>query len=730
MRLGAPASLLAASHVRAKQFHSTIRASVAGTGMASSDGATKPGGPASPTPAQLPKAAAGSLASLEAHASHSWLEQLNPDPATSQNIPNRSSRQVRSGHYVEVKPTPLLNPELVAVSREMAQELGLSEAGTQASDFVRFFSGDTSLAPKFRSWATPYALSIYGSEMIRNCPFGTGNGYGDGRAISVAEVLVPASVSVVSAASASAVSGVSNPLGSTVSRVSNDEREEGEWQDEEGDEEISEEGKTHRRWELQLKGAGPTPFCRGADGRAVLRSSVREFLVSEAMYHLGVSTTRALCLVRSIDVAMRPWYSGQPVDDSDLPGLDDPRIAHLPLSTRQQILSQLRSERSGPDVMRPEPIAITCRVAPSFIRVGHLELFARRVRNKRSAARNADEEVAQLERLFNHLLFREYPELLPPATAASPEARRSLVLAVLQAFSGRLAQLTADWVRVGYVQGNFNSDNCLVAGRTMDYGPFGFIERFTPLWNMWSGGGEHFGFLNQPAAGQKNFGSLASALVELLPQDDRQGREKATRLVQEHTDKAQSALNQVWRLKLGLASWEESDQKLISGCLELLEETQADWTLFWRQLALLPEQFLSDTSTGLSSEASSDEALLAPFQHTFYQESLTQTQRKAWAGWLRGWLARLQRPGPKRKGKDISAAMRRASPKYVPREWMLVKAYSDAMERKDYGALRELQDLFRHPYEEQTQDLENKYYRRAPAEVYAGAGLGGVAHMT
>jgi uncharacterized protein YdiU (UPF0061 family) len=92
-----------------------------------------------------------------------------------------------------------------------------------------------------------------------------------------------------------------------------------------------------------------------------------------------------------------------------------------------------------------------------------------------------------------------------------------------------------EWIRVGYCQGNFNSDNCLVAGRTMDYGPFGFIEKFTPLWNMWVGGGNHFGFLNQPMAGLKNFESLVSAVTPLL---DENGRQQAKAIVFEHEKRA------------------------------------------------------------------------------------------------------------------------------------------------------------------------------------------------
>ena len=254
-----------------------------------------------------------------------------------------------------------------------------------------------------------------GTQMTQNCPFGNGNGYGDGRAISVGEVVV--------------------------------------------------EGA---RWEMQLKGAGPTPFCRGADGRAVLRSSVREFLASEAMDALGVPTTRALSLVVSgTDTVQRPWYADSPPGgqaEPQLPGPDDPRLARFPPEQRLMLIEQLRLElkerAKSPNIMIDEQCAITCRVSPSFLRVGHLDLFGRR-----AAAPGATEaQREELALLVQHVLDREYPELLPTA----PLQERAVAL--MGAVADRLAHMVAEWLRVGFCQGNFNADNCLVGGRTMDYG--------------------------------------------------------------------------------------------------------------------------------------------------------------------------------------------------------------------------------------------------------------------
>ena len=164
-------------------------------------------------------------------ADYSLMDTLNADPDATGDGDDHRARQVFSGHFVPVTPTPLAEPEYVAHSSTFFKELGLSNELALNEKFRHVFSGDISAAHEPMrqvGWATGYALSIYGAEYIEQCPFGTGNGYGDGRAISVFEGII-----------------------------------------------------NGQRWEMQLKGGGPTPYCRGADGRAVLRSSVREFLAQE-----------------------------------------------------------------------------------------------------------------------------------------------------------------------------------------------------------------------------------------------------------------------------------------------------------------------------------------------------------------------------------------------------------------------------------------------------------------
>lgn len=332
---------------------------------------------------------------------------------TPRHAPNHTARAVKSGHYVMCAPTPLPEPRLVTFSAEMAAELGLSEEACRSDAFKRVFSGDLSEAPQLISFATPYALSIFGQAIPAPDPFG-GYGYGDGRAVSLGEV----------------------------------------------------ELASGKRWEFQLKGGGPTPFCRGADGRAVLRSSVREFLASEAMHAFGVSTTRAISLVASnSETVARPWYSNSKVRSMGpcasggveaLPTIrpSPPRLSAARLHTRLQaadvddnpqlaaIYAMMGQGASrDPDMMQEEQCAITTRVAPSFLRVGHFELYARR------ASRGIEEGRVQLEQLFRHLVSREYADEVDGEAPLGTQ-----VLSVLDCYAQRLCDMVAGWIRVGYVQ--------------------------------------------------------------------------------------------------------------------------------------------------------------------------------------------------------------------------------------------------------------------------------------
>lgn len=214
-----------------------------------------------------------------------------------------------------------------------------------------------------------------------------------------------------------------------------------------------------QRWEVQIKGAGPTPYSRRADGRAVLRSSIREFLCSEAMAHLGVPTTRALALVGTGDEVVRDmFYDGRP---------------------------------------EPEPGAIVTRLSPSFVRFGNFEIFASR----------GEHEVLKL--LTDFVIKQHFPHLGPPG----PSTYRALFHEVCQS----TALLMAHWMRLGFVHGVMNTDNMSILGLTIDYGPYGWLDSYEPTFTPnTTDRGLRYCYQQQPQIGQWNLARLAEALLPLV----------------------------------------------------------------------------------------------------------------------------------------------------------------------------------------------------------------------
>ena len=550
-----------------------------------------------------------SFAAFAQRADYSLLDSLQADPqATSDGIDHRP-RQVYSGHYVPVTPTPLPAPELVAYSTTLFNELGLGDGLAHDDDFLRLFSGDISVAREPMrpfGWATGYALSIYGTEYNQQCPFGTGNGYGDGRAMAVFE-------------------GVFN--GS--------------------------------RWEMQLKGGGPTPYCRGADGRAVLRSSVREFLAQEFMHALGVPTSRSLTLVVSrSETVRRPWYSPN-------------------------------SRSFDPDIVVNNPAAITTRVAPSFLRVGQLELFARRARSQAHP-----EALKELQMIVAHLIERNYRPEIDPTLAFSDQ-----VVELAGLFRARLTSLVANWMRVGYCQGNFNSDNCAAGGYTLDYGPFGFCELFDPRFQPWTGGGEHFSFFNQPLAAEANY-QMFWAAIRLLLKDNSAALARLDELREGFSEAMGHQIEAMWASKFGLPSY---DASLVNELLELMVLSKADYTIFFRRLSEIPEQ-------------------LSSLKESFYLPSSKELDGR-WESWLQRWRNGITECGDP---QATSAAMKRINSKITWREWLIAPAYELAAEG-DYSLIQELQAVFSHPYDDQSAEVEATYDRLKPREFF---NAGGVSHYS
>ncbi len=373
-------------------------------------------------------------------------------------------RQVYGALYSRVDPTPVRAPQLIAHSRELAERLGFDEAEVASSEFAQVFGGNALLAGM-----EPYAANYGGHQ------FGQWAGQlGDGRAITLGELI----------------------------------------------------NRAGERWELQLKGAGLTPYSRTADGRAVLRSSIREFLCSEAMHHLGVPTTRALSLVVTGEQVVRDmFYDGNP---------------------------------------RAEPGAVVCRVAPSFIRFGNFELPASRG------------DLQLLEKLVDFTIGRDFPEL---AAAGDVRAQRASWFTQV---CERTARLMAHWMRVGFVHGVMNTDNMSILGLTIDYGPYGWIDNFDPNWtpNTTDAQGRRYRFGQQPQIAFWNLTRLASALLPLFESEDplQHGLQRYAEVFVA-SDRADIAA------KLGLSECDESDVELIQALYGLMLSAEVDMTIFFRALS-------------------------------------------------------------------------------------------------------------------------------------------------
>ncbi|HEY1461601.1 MAG TPA: YdiU family protein [Casimicrobiaceae bacterium] len=378
-------------------------------------------------------------------------------------------RQVHGALYSRVHPEPVIAPRVLAWSREVAALLGIDPREVASQEFAQVFGGNALV-----EGMEPYAANYGGHQ------FGNWAGQlGDGRAII---------------------------LGETVNAAG-------------------------QRWELQLKGAGPTPYARTADGRAVLRSSVREFLCSEAMHHLGVPTTRALCLVATGESVVRDmFYDGRPED---------------------------------------EPGAVVCRVAPSFIRFGNFELPASRG------------DLPLLKQLVDFTIRRDFPELVPggDAAAALPEAVRAQWFAQV---CERTARMVALWMRVGFVHGVMNTDNMSILGLTIDYGPYGWIDDFDLDWtpNTTDAHGRRYRFGAQPQIAYWNLTRLAGALVPEFANED-----PLHSGLQRYADVFIAAERDNIAAKLGLAECRDGDAELMASLQSLLKAAEVDMTLFFRTLA-------------------------------------------------------------------------------------------------------------------------------------------------
>ncbi len=368
-------------------------------------------------------------------------------------------------------------------------------------------------------------------------------------------------------------------------------------------------GRDGKRYDIQLKGSGPTPYSRGGDGRAPLGPVLREYVVSEAMYALGLPTTRALAAVTTGERVVRERF---------LPG------------------------------------GVLARVARSHIRIGTFQFFAAR----------GDTDALQL--LVDHVLDRHYPELRESPNPA---------LALLDAVIAGQAALVARWQLLGFIHGVMNTDNMLVSGETIDYGPCAFMDAFDPaqVYSSIDHGGR-YAYRNQPGIAHWNLAALAQALLPVLDPDP----ERALTLAQAAVDDFPGRFDRAHRTglgrKLGLSALGEGDLPLLEELSEQMAQQRLDFTLTFRRLADLAGE--DQAGPGTVGSLLDLPPALAP--------------------WLARWQARLARePGTAAERRE---RMYRENPAFIPRNHLVEEAIRAAVEEGDFAPFHRMVEVVTRPW--------------------------------
>ncbi len=362
--------------------------------------------------------------------------------------------------YARQKPTPVQAPELIRINRALATQLGISADWLTSPEGLQVLAGNE-IAPGSMPIATAYAGHQFGNWNPR---------LGDGRAVLLGEVV----------------------------------------------------GVDGQRYDMQLKGAGRTPFARGGDGRAPLGPVLREYIVSEAMAALEVPTSRSLAAVTTGEQVMRD---------------------------------------------RPQPGGILTRICSSHIRIGTFQYFA------------GMDDIEAVQTLADYVINRHYPE--------AGESERPYV-ALMQAVIGRQATLIAQWQQLGFIHGVMNTDNMLISGETIDYGPCAFMDAYHPetVFSSIDRGGR-YAYINQPGIGQWNLAWLARALLPLLDKDEDLAVQAAQQAIDDYVGLYQTTYYDLMARKLGMVASDESNTALIEELLELMKESGTDYTLTFRRLSEL-----------------------------------------------------------------------------------------------------------------------------------------------
>ncbi|THE15187.1 YdiU family protein [Bacillus timonensis] len=463
--------------------------------------------------------------------------------------------------FAKTNPTPVPDPELVILNKQLAESLGL-DVQSLLEEGVEFFAGNQT-----PNGSSPIAQAYAGHQ------FGHFTMLGDGRAVLIGEQITPDGA----------------------------------------------------RYDIQLKGAGRTPYSRGGDGRAAIGPMLREYIISEAMHGLRIPTTRSLAVVTT----------GEPI-------------------YRETVL----------------PGAILTRVASSHIRVGTFQFIA------------GLGKMDELRKLADYTIERHYPDIMD-------EEHR--YLALLREVIQRQAGLIAKWQLVGFVHGVMNTDNMAISGETIDYGPCAFIDTYDPktVFSSIDTGGR-YAYGNQPYIGGWNLARFAESLLPLLHENE----EEALQLAQKEITKYNGIYRENWlngmRAKLGLFNQEEADNELIEEFLELMEQSQADYTNMF--IALTFDQI----------------------------DDLAICSADRFNNWHQKWKERQKRQ--KETAKDIKILMMNSNPAVIPRNHRVEEALGRALEG-DYSVMGKLLEVLKDPFahsEEQAEYAKIPEPSNTPYRTFCG----------
>lgn len=459
---------------------------------------------------------------------------------------DNSYLQLPARFYTKLAPTPVSRPGPIRVNGELAQQLGIDAAWLASQEGTEVLAGNR-LPEGAEPIATVYAGHQFGGWVPQ---------LGDGRAILLGEVI----------------------------------------------------GRDGQRYDIQLKGSGPTPYSRGGDGRAPLGPVLREYIVSEAMAARGIPTTRSLAAVTTGDNVFR---------EGALPG------------------------------------AVLTRVARSHIRIGTFQFFLAR------------QDTDALRLLLDYVIQRHYP-----AAAGAENPAGALLDAVIAGQAGLLAQ----WQLLGFIHGVMNTDNMLLSGETIDYGPCAFMDTYHPetVFSSIDHQGR-YAYRNQPGIAHWNLACLAQALLPMLDSE----KEQATVLAQDSLDAFPALFQDAYRNgmadKLGLGGIDAGDETLASELLELMAREQVDFTLAFRRL--------SDLAQPGSGPGVGD---LFEFPAAF-------------APWLERWRLRIE--GDPQTSEERQAQMYQANPVFIARNHLVAAVIEKAVSEGDFEPFNKLVDLLEQPPE-------------------------------